>query len=228
MKAAQKRETELKTGSSNSVASVPGDTWIPMAWDDYLQVIEDPAYEKASGYYFDGRARIEMTPLGNDHASDHLIIGYAIQLYASLKQIELNGKDNCSYRRAGYQEVQPDLSFYSGDNLNAVPHGTKVVSLDKFPPPNLVVEVADSSLSDDKGEKRILYESLNVQEYWIVDVRNTQIVAFAVENGGSRQIRESGLLAGLEFSVLEEGLRRTRESSHTQVGAWLLREFQGE
>lgn len=226
MKAARKSETELKAESSNAVVSVPADTWIAMAWDDYLQVIEDPVYKKASGYYFDGRARIEMTPLGNDHASDHLIIGYAIQLYASLKQIELNGKDNCSYRKIGYQEVQPDLSFYLGDNLNAVPHGTKVIGLDEFPPPNLVVEVADSSLSDDKGEKRILYESLNVQEYWIVDVRNTQIIGFAVADGGSRQIRESGLLAGLEFSVLEEALRRTRESSHTQVGAWLLREFQ--
>jgi Uma2 family endonuclease len=213
---------------TQTVQQITSDTWINMTWNEYLQVVDNLKDKKASAYYHNGKARIEMTPLGNNHASNHSIISYAIHLYASLKGIELNGKDNCSYRKIGYQEVQPDHSFYMGANTSVIPWDTTIVSLDEFPPPSLVIEVADTSLADDKGEKRIIYESLAVQEYWIVDVRNIQILAFTMENGGSHQIRESLLLPGLGFSLLEEALRRTRQSSHTQVGAWLLRQFQGE
>jgi len=202
------------------------DTWTPITWDEYVQIIEDSAYEKASSYYNNGKARIEMTPLGNDHASDHSIITYAIHLYASLKNIALNGKDNCTYRKQGYKEAQPDISFYTGESADLIPWGTRIINLDDFLPPNLVIEIADTSLSDDKGEKRILYEELNVQEYWIVDVQNVQIIAFAVENGGSRKIRESQVLPELKIAVLEEALRRTRQSNHSKVGAWLLEQFQ--
>ena len=34
-----------------------------------------------------------------------------------------------------------------------------------------------------KGKKRLLYEDLAVDEYWIVDVQNVRIIAFAVANG---------------------------------------------
>ncbi len=60
------------------------DTWITIAWEDYLQLCDEPNYEKAKFYYYNEQGRIEMTPLGNDHASDHSIINYAIHLYAGL------------------------------------------------------------------------------------------------------------------------------------------------
>lgn len=43
------------------------DTWVVATWDEYIQAIENPAYEKAKGYYYDGRMRIEMSPVGNDY-----------------------------------------------------------------------------------------------------------------------------------------------------------------
>jgi len=43
---------------------------------------------------------------------------------------------------------------------------------------------------------------------------------------GSHRIRVSQVLPDLEISLLEEALRRTRHSSHSQVGAWLLGRFQ--
>jgi len=47
---------------------LPTDTWLHATWDDYVQAIEDPAYEKAKGYYYNGKMRIEMSPVGNDHS----------------------------------------------------------------------------------------------------------------------------------------------------------------
>jgi Uma2 family endonuclease len=202
------------------------DTWITATWDEYIQATENFDYQKAKFYYHNGKVRIEMSPLGQDHASDHSIINYAINLYAVLKGIDLNGKDNCTYRKTGYQDAQPDLSYYIGETVDVIPYGTSIINLDNYPPPPLVIEVANTSLADDKGEKRLLYEDLEVKEYWIVDVQNVKIIAFAIENAGSRRIRESHVLPELEISLLEEALRRTRQTNHSKVGAWLLAKWQ--
>lgn len=205
---------------------LPTDTWLSVTWDEYIQAIQDPASEKAKGYYHNGRMRLEMPPIGNDHASDHSIIIYAVHLFAGLKGIDLNGKDNCTYRKAGSDEAQPDASFYIGKNADVIPWGTTVINLDTYPPPTLVIEVASTSLSDDKGEKRLLYEELGVAEYWIIDVQHVETIAFSVENGGSRRITHSQVLPGLAISLLEEAFRRTRQLNHGKVSAWLLCQFQ--
>ena len=204
------------------------DTWIVATWDEYIQEIEKPEYEKAKGYYHNGRMRIEMSPVGNDHASDHTIIIVAVSIYAAIKNIALNGKDNCTYRKTGYDDAQPDVSYYIGENANVIPWGTSIIDLDIYPPPNLVIEVAKTSLADDKGEKRLLYEELGVAEYWIVDVQNVQVIAFAIENKGSRRITQSQILPVLAISLLESAFKRTRQMNQNQVVAWLLTQFQPE
>ena len=201
---------------------LPTDTWVKASWDEYAQIIDNPQLEKAKGYYFNDRMRIEMPPVGNDHASDHSIVNHA-HLWAGIKGIDLNGKDNCTYRKIGIWEAQPDASYYTGGNAEVIPWGTTIIHLN--PPPTLAIEVANTSLSDDIGEKRLLYEQLGVAEYWIVDVKNIEIFAFSVANSGSRKITQSHVLLGLEI-VLEEALRQTRQMNHGRVSAWLLSQFQ--
>ncbi len=203
------------------------DTWVVATWDEYIQAIEKPEYEKAKGYYNNGRMRIEMSPVGNDHSRDHTIIIVAVGIYAALKNIALNGNDNCTYRKTGYNDAQPDVSYYIGENANVILWGTSIIDLDIYPPPNLVIEVAKTSLADDKGEKRLLYEELGIAEYWIVDVQNVQVIAFAIENKGSRRITQSLVLPGLDISLLESAFQRTRQMNQNQVVAWLLAQFQG-
>lgn len=201
------------------------DTWMDAPWEEFIQATENPEYQKGKFYYYQDKLRIEMSPLGNDHSRDHSIINSAINLYVFLKGINLNANDNCSYRKIGYQEAQPDLSYYLGENVDAIPYGTSIIDLDQFPPPTLVVEIANSSLSDDRGEKRLLYEELGVKEYWIVDVKKGEIIAFKMENNGSYRIRESQVLPNLQISILEEALKMTRQMNHGKVGAWLLQKF---
>ncbi|KAB8334671.1 Uma2 family endonuclease [Scytonema tolypothrichoides VB-61278] len=211
---------------TNLQTKLPTDTWVAATWNEYLQVIENPGYEKAKSYYYNGKMRIEMPPVGNDHSRDHSIVIYAVHLFASIKDIDLNGNDNCTYRKTGYDDAQPDASFYIGKNADVIPWGTSIIHLDTYPAPDLVIEVANTSLADDKGDKRLLYEELGVGEYWIIDVQNVQVIAFAVENGGSRKIYQSQVLPGLAISLLEDAFRRTREMNHSKVGAWLLSQFQ--
>jgi len=88
-----------------------------------------------------------------------------------------------------------------------------------------VVEIANTSLGDDRGEKRLLYEELGIKEYWIVDVKKGEIIAFKMENNGSYRMRESQVLPNLQISILEEALKMTRQMNHGKVGAWLLQKF---
>ena len=167
-----------------------------------------------------------MPPVGNPHASDHAFVIGFIGLFVAITNIKLNGADSCTYRKTGSQEAQPDASFYIGENANVIPCDVSIIDLNIYPPPTLVIEVASSSLADDKGEKRLFYEDLDVEEYWIVDVKKAELIAFAIANGGSQRITESQVLPGLSMSLLEEALRRTRETDHGQVFSWLLAQFQ--
>jgi Uma2 family endonuclease len=211
---------------TTSQLQLPLDTWVSATWDEYLHTLEDPICKTAKGYYYNGKMRIEMSPVGNDHASDHSIVTYAVHLFAALKKIDLNGKDNCTYRKAGLDDAQPDASFYIGETAEVVPYGTTIIDLNIYPPPTLVIEVANTSVSDDKGDKRLLYEELGVAEYWIVDVQDVQVLVFAVENGGSRKITQSQVLPNLDVSLLNEAMRLTRQMNHGKVSAWLLSKFQ--
>lgn len=205
---------------------IPIDTWVTATWEEYIQIIEDSAYQQAKCYYHSGQLRIEMTPLGSEHSLDHAIIIFAVNLFGTLKNIPFNARDCCTFRKTGIQECQPDVSYYIGEQAQVIPRGTSIINLDNYPPPDLVIEVANTSLADDQGAKRLLYEDLGVKEYWILDVQNVRIIPFAIESGGSRRITESQVLPGLKISVLEEALRRSRSTDQSQVGAWLLAEFQ--
>ncbi len=61
---------------------IPTNTWVKATWwDEYLQTIEDPALAKAKCYYHNGKAKIEMSPVGSDKAREHaIIIAMALRL----------------------------------------------------------------------------------------------------------------------------------------------------
>jgi Uma2 family endonuclease len=168
-----------------------------------------------------------MTPIGNDHASDHAILIFAVSLYATLKNLTFNAKDNCSFRRSGYREVQPDISYYFAEKANLIPYGTSIIDLNQYPPPDLVIEISKSTLNDDLGNKRLLYEELGVSEYWSVKVEYPQIFAFEIIDRGSKRIDISKVLPNLKLAVLESALQQARSKDQSQVGRWLISQFQG-
>lgn len=146
-------------------------------------------------------------------------------MFCTLKNIPLNGQIGCSFRKVSLQECQPDVSYYISGNANLIPNLTKIVDLNKYPAPDLAIEISDTTLSSDVGNKRLLYEELAVKEYWVVDVQKAQIKAFTIANNGSQSITESIVLPGMSMSLLESALQRSRESDQGTVGAWLLQQF---
>jgi Uma2 family endonuclease len=87
--------------------------------------------------------------------------------------------------------------------------------------------IADTSLSDDLGAKRLQYEDLRIAEYWIVNVQAMQILAFSIAlDGTTQRIQESQVFAGLRLAILEEALVRSRSESQSATNAWLMQQFQ--
>ena len=163
---------------------------------------------------------------GSDHSKDHMTIILSVGLFAALRNIPINGHDCCSYRNKGTTEFQPDASYYIGDKADVIPWGTRIIDLDQYPLPDLVIEILDTSISDDLGTKRLQYEELGISEYWIVNVQTMQIFAFSsASDGSTKRIWESLVLAGLKLEILEKALQRSRQENQLATTAWLMEKF---
>lgn len=55
----------------------------------------------------------------------------------------------------------------------------------------LLIEVADSSLSDDLGPQAHLYARFGVREYWVIDLANRCLHAHSESEGGVYQVRRA-------------------------------------
>ena len=205
-------------------------TWVKASWEEFIQVADNPKYQKYKFYYFNGEVRVEPMSTGSDHSADHALIVMAIGSFIAVNGLAVNSKDNCSYRKVGSKEVQPDISYYVGDRAQLIPWGTGIVDLDVYPTPDLAIEIVKSSWADDIGKKRLMYEDLGVKEYWVIDVKNVEILAFAITDfegtKGSYRITRSQIITGLEIALLKEALHLSRENDHGYVTSWLLTKLQ--
>ncbi|MCM1982156.1 Uma2 family endonuclease [Lyngbya confervoides] len=198
------------------------DRWVKASWDEFIAIADDPAYEGGRFYFDHGRMRIEMVPLGSSHSQDDPLVARVISLFATLKGLRFKEISNGSFRKTGERGCQPDIAFYIGAEIRFPPRGDTPIDLDTIEPPSLVVEIASTTLADDLGPKRLLYERLGVAEYWVVDVNGGSITAFEIADGRSGEVRKSLVLPELPIAVVEEALRRGQREDDGVVNRWLL------
>jgi Uma2 family endonuclease len=210
---------------NSSVSAIQTDRWVDATWDEFLYASELPEFAKAKAYFFNQQMRIETMGVGANHARDNSTLLLIISLFCIVADIPLDCLTNASYRSVRHREAQPDLSYYIGDRSSLTPTGSSIVDLDQSPKPDLAIEISDSSLAEDLGKKRLLYETIGIAEYWVIDVERSTITAFAIETLGSRQIQSSTVLPGLSFQILEKALQLSRSQNQSQVGRWLMQQF---
>jgi Uma2 family endonuclease len=213
----------MTTAIATPTLNILPNIWTSATWAEFVRITEYPDYQKAKFSYYRGSYYIEIG-IGADHAFNDALITFLVSLYCMSQNIPVKGFTNCSYRKQGIRECQPDISYYLGDRI---PQGSSVVDLDLVPPPDLVIEVADTSIASDLGMKRLLYEEMGVSEYWVVDVRELKITAFRIlSNCGSDRLSTSQVITGLSLTLLEEALHHSREVDNSQVGTWFLAQIQ--
>ncbi len=211
--------------ANSSRAAIQTDRWMDATWEEFLFASECPEFAKAKAYFFNQQMRIETMGVGASHARDNTLLLFMINLFCTIADISLDGLTNASYRSVRHREAQPDLSYYIGDRSSLTPKGSSIIDLDHAPKPDLAIEISDSSLAEDLGKKRLLYETIGIAEYWVIDVERSTITAFAIEALGSRQIQNSLVLPGLSFQILEEALKLSRLQNQSQIGRWLMEQF---
>lgn len=200
--------------------------WIAATWQEYITIIDQPQYEeKGKSYYFDGHYRIQMTPIGSDHSCDHYVIIFAIGYFLASNNIKATVRDNCTYRKADVIEVQPDISSHLGENADAIPYGTGIVDLNIYPVPDFVIEIGSTSFKDDITKKCLMYAALEIKEYWVIDVKKADIIAFKIETGNTQRITQSIVLPGLSIPLLKELLQKTRQMNQSQAISWYLQKI---
>jgi len=103
--------------------------------------------------------------------------------------------------------VEPDHSFVSAERWKAT---TPVYGEFLRVVPDLIVEVLSrKTKSQDRGEKRAIYEANGVREYWLVDPKARAMTVFMLREKRfdlgrvltERDRYESEVLSGLAFSI---------------------------
>jgi Uma2 family endonuclease len=201
------------------------DTWVAATWEEFLALVDRPELEPARCYYDAGWMRIETMPIGSAHGQDNSILAATVSLYGTLKGITYVSFTNASFRKISERECQPDLAYYIGSDVQRPTKNNQPVDVDVWGAPALAIEISSTTLSDDLGQKRLLYERLGVQEYWVVNVEAATVIAFAIADGGSRQIQHSIVLPDLAIVVIEAALRRSQTEDDGAVNRWLLQQF---
>lgn len=208
-----------------SLQNLESDTWVKASWEEFLALATESKLINGRFYYHQGYLRVEMSPLGSSHSQDNPIVSRVVSIYATLKNIRIKELANGSFRKSGIYEFQPDLAFYIGREFRFPPRNNSPIDLDEFEAPTLVIEIAASSLNDDLGWKRLLYERLGIKEYWVVDVNSCDVIAFAISEGRSGEIQESQVLPGLSIALVEEALKRSQTEDDGEINRWLLQTF---
>jgi Uma2 family endonuclease len=209
--------------SSLTPLYIPTDKWIKVSWSEFLELTNEPKYAEGRFYYDNEYLRIEMAALGSAHGQDNSIISTLVILYAALNNIRIKEFTNTSFRKDGIRQIQPDIAFYIGQSFTFPQRNNLPVDLDRLESPTLIVEIGSSSFADDLGRKRLLYEQLEIREYWVVDVENIEIIAFAIANRGSNRIYTSRVLPELEIALVEQALEKSQTQDDGEITRWFMK-----
>jgi len=112
---------------------------------------------------------VEMSPIGWRHRLATGLVSEALaRIFATGFYVDVQQPITVPGVAAG-SEPQPDVAVISGDRRDYADHPTTAA---------LVVEVADSSLAFDIGEKASLYASAGIADYWVIDLVHNRLYIF--------------------------------------------------
>ncbi len=204
--------------------TIPQNRWHRATWADYVALRDDPSPERIRLAFNAGWLWVTMGAEGISHATvSDLFTGLLFLWAIQHPEQVFSSLGRCLLERAEVRASAPDLVLYIGaDYPQWQPGEPRPIDLTHHRAPNLVGEIADTTLASDLDEKKHLYAALGISEYWVVDVRGQRVFAFLLQGNGEYQTCEtSQALAGLPIALLDETLRRLAESANTSAAAWL-------
>ncbi|MGY2801393.1 Uma2 family endonuclease [Thermostichus sp. MS-CIW-37] len=198
-------------------------------WQDYVAIRDHPAVDWQKLSFYQGWLWVNMGKEGPEHASVSDFMTAIFFAWAFLHpDVPLQSYGRCLIERPETHACAPDLVLYKGDNIPKYQPGEpRRIDLRYQRAPDLVGEIADTTLSIDLDEQKQLYASLGIPEYWVIDVKGRRVFAFGLAEGGRyRAISQSQVLTGLEIALLEQALERLATQTNTAAASWFIQQLQ--
>jgi Uma2 family endonuclease len=198
--------------------------WQPATWADYERS-RDGMIEGAGRLFFNqGYLWIDMGGEGINHARFNRLLGLVLFIWFSQKSAQAyDDLGGCQLEKTHHQAAAPDAVVYIGEDFPQWEEGdSRFVNLDRWRVPDLVAEVADTTLASDLDEKKQLYAALGIAEYWVVDVKGLRVLAFRLDAAGRYQeIDVSIALMGLPIELLTQTLAQLAQGmSNSRAAQW--------
>jgi Uma2 family endonuclease len=204
--------------------------WQPATWADYEQA-RDAMPEGAGRLFFDqGYLWIDMASEGINHARSNRLLALVLFVWFTQKQGQAyDDLGGCQLEKLGQQGAAPDAVVYIGADFPQRQVGaSRFIDLDRVRVPDLVAEVADTTLAADLDEKKQLYAALGIPEYWVIDVKGARVLAFRLDNADRyAEIEVSVALAGLPIGLLSQTLVQLSQGiSNSAAAQWFGQQIQ--
>lgn len=200
--------------------------WQPATWADYERHRDDPnAPDRLRLFFNNGYLKVNaMGWEGIDHSEvNHLftlLLGVWFMAHPEQQAKLLGG---CLMEKPNMQGAAPDLLVYVDEGAPTWTKGQpRRIDLMKWRVPDLVGEVADTTLASDLDEMKQLYAALGIPEYWVIDVQGKQVLAFRLSEGRYQQCETSGVLVGLPIALLEESLEQLSQGTNISAANWFM------
>jgi Uma2 family endonuclease len=223
-----KRLAETMTAISPSqISTVSPHQWQRATWQDYLALRDAPTQERMKLAFNQGWLWVAMGGEGINHAGVSDLFTMMIGFWAIQHPEQLfTSLGRCLLEKPETQACAPDLVLYVGaDYPQWQPGEPRRIDLSRSRVPDLVGEIADTTLANDLDEQKHLYAALGIPEYWVVDVRGQRVFAFLLQDGEYQICEASRALAGLPIALLEEALQRLSEGTNTSAAVWFIQQI---
>ena len=200
----------------SQVGEIP--QWQAATWEDYVAACEDPSLEEARIFFYEGYLWIDMGNEGPQHArfNDLFTIIFFVWFTTKIGQT-FDSLSGCVIEKPKVGAGAPDKVLYIGGDFHQWQKGEpRRINLNQSRVPDLVGEIADTTLVSDLDEKKRLYAALGIPEYWVVDIKGERVLAFRLQENGKYQPCEiSGALEGLPIALLSDTLKLLGEGNGT-------------
>jgi Uma2 family endonuclease len=197
-------------------------------WSDYLHHVENTNSHVERVFFHFGAMWIEdMGNEGISHSRFNKLLTMILYCwFARIESVKFDLLGGCVIEKPQTQGAAPDEVLYIGDGSPQYREGEpRRVNLNQWRVPDLVVEIADTTLASDLDEKKQLYLALAIPEYWVVDVKGKRVLAFRLVDGKYRECTESIALTGLPIELLEQTLIRM-DNANGNAALWFAAQIQ--
>lgn len=216
---------------AQNLATTPLPHWQTATWSDY-ETCRDNCSNSGEPrqriFFHNGYLLIEMGSEGPNHASISDIFPILFFLWFTTKGTRFKSFGRCLLEKTGHQAASPDLVLYLGEQgiPQWEPGDLRRIDLNNNRLPNLIAEVADTTLTSDLDEKKALYAALEIQEYWVIDVDAARIFIFQLQpNGLYQPSATSNVLTDLPATLLSGAIARVKDGMTDSAATWFAQQI---